>query len=130
MTFQIKLYGIVVITATLLCMYIKYFLTFYIQKFVCIHLRRFTLVFNRKSLTKIVNLIFPDVIVPITATGISCYKCLASQSGYDETDLLCSHFNESAEFQVYCPSSTLCRKKTIYSKFQCKFVFISLRIMD
>ncbi|XP_076244387.1 uncharacterized protein LOC143185327 [Calliopsis andreniformis] len=66
----------------------------------------------------IIAAIFLYVIIPISASGISCFKCSASQSGNEKNDLLCSHFNGSAQFQVYCPSSTLCRKKTIYSKFQ------------
>ncbi|XP_033331657.1 uncharacterized protein LOC117223485 [Megalopta genalis] len=58
------------------------------------------------------------VITPISADGISCFKCYASHPGTEETDLLCSHFDGSARFQVYCPSSTLCRKKTIYNRLK------------
>lgn len=57
------------------------------------------------------------IIKPATANGISCFKCFASQPGIDE-NLLCSQFDGSSRFQVYCPSSTLCRKKTIYYKFK------------
>lgn len=56
----------------------------------------------------------------ITAEGIACFKCYASQSGHEKTDLLCSHFDGSPRFQVHCPSSTLCGKRTIYSKFKSK----------
>ncbi|XP_003488272.1 uncharacterized protein LOC117237431 isoform X1 [Bombus vosnesenskii] len=58
------------------------------------------------------------LIMQITAGGIACFKCYASQSGHEKTDLLCSHFDGSPRFQVYCPSSTLCGKRTIYSKFK------------
>ncbi|XP_026671883.1 uncharacterized protein LOC108627630 isoform X2 [Ceratina calcarata] len=55
--------------------------------------------------------------LPVTAEGILCYKCYASQPGHMETDLLCSQFDGSTRFHVLCPSSTLCRKRTIYSNF-------------
>ncbi|XP_076750154.1 uncharacterized protein LOC143423007 isoform X1 [Xylocopa sonorina] len=58
------------------------------------------------------------LIVPITMEGIMCYKCFGSQPRYKKTDLLCSQFDGSSRFQVYCPSSTLCRKRTIYSVFK------------
>ncbi|XP_076661046.1 uncharacterized protein LOC143364779 isoform X1 [Halictus rubicundus] len=62
------------------------------------------------------------VTTPISADGISCFKCYASQPGTEETDLLCSQFDGSARFQVYCPSSTLCRKKTIYYKLKTSLI--------
>lgn len=62
------------------------------------------------------------IIMPITTEGITCFKCFASQPGHEKTDLLCSQFDGSSRFQVHCPSSTLCRKRTIYSKFKSKFL--------
>ncbi|XP_043251167.1 uncharacterized protein LOC122396645 isoform X2 [Colletes gigas] len=66
--------------------------------------------------------IFVYTIIPITADGISCFKCLVSPSVHEENNLLCSQFDGSQRFQVYCPSSTLCRKKTIYHKFKTSII--------
>ncbi|CAK9807019.1 hypothetical protein ANTQUA_LOCUS5107 [Anthophora quadrimaculata] len=64
------------------------------------------------------------IIIPITAEGVTCFKCFASQPGHEETDLLCSQFDGSSRFQVHCPSSTLCRKRTIYSKFKTSVITV------
>lgn len=49
--------------------------------------------------------------------GISCFKCLMTQTRPDEDiDLLCSHFDKSAKFQTFCPTSTLCMKRTVQYK--------------
>lgn len=53
-------------------------------------------------------------ILEVSAEGISCFKCYISHPDDVEGSLLCSQFDGSAKFQVYCPSSTLCMKKTIY----------------
>ncbi|KAG7197967.1 hypothetical protein KM043_016200 [Ampulex compressa] len=50
------------------------------------------------------------------AKGISCFKCVVAQSEYEPSQPLCSQFDASSKFQVYCPASTLCMKKTIYYK--------------
>ncbi|XP_012222420.1 uncharacterized protein [Linepithema humile] len=50
------------------------------------------------------------------AEGISCFKCLTSLTKPEDTDLLCSHFDGSAKFQTFCPTSTLCMKRTIQYK--------------
>ncbi|XP_031847082.1 uncharacterized protein LOC116433289 [Nomia melanderi] len=63
-------------------------------------------------------LFYTYTVTPINADGISCFKCYASQPGHEQTDLLCSQFDGSARYQVYCPSSTLCRKKTVYYKLK------------
>ncbi|XP_034176400.1 uncharacterized protein LOC117602459 isoform X1 [Osmia lignaria lignaria] len=73
---------------------------------------------NKVLLITAFFLFLDTIIKPITADGISCFKCLPSQPGNEETDLLCSQFDGSSRFQVYCPSSTLCKKKTIYYKFK------------
>lgn len=65
--------------------------------------------------------------IPITADGMSCFKCYASQPGHEHTDLLCSQFDGSARFQVYCPSSTFCMKRTIYHQFQTSVVVATKR---
>lgn len=62
------------------------------------------------------------IIMQITAEGIACFKCYASQPGHEKTDLLCSQFDGSPRFQVHCPSSTLCRKRTIYSKYKTSII--------
>ncbi|XP_017755577.1 PREDICTED: uncharacterized protein LOC108547520 [Eufriesea mexicana] len=62
------------------------------------------------------------IIMPITAEGITCFKCFASQPGYEQTDLSCSQFDGSFRFQVHCPSSTLCRKRTICYKFKTSII--------
>lgn len=80
------------------------------------------------SLHKIINTIISSeyliflvaIMMQITAEGIACFKCYASQPGHEKTDLLCSQFDGSPRFQVHCPSSTLCRKRTIYSKYKSK----------
>lgn len=38
----------------------------------------------------------------------------------EDIDLLCSHFDESAKFQTFCPSSTLCMKRTVQYKSKSK----------
>ncbi|XP_003690581.1 uncharacterized protein LOC100868515 [Apis florea] len=75
---------------------------------------------NKILLTAIIFLCM--IIMPITTEGITCFKCFASQPGHEKTDLLCSQFDGSSRFQVHCPSSTLCRKRTIYSKFKTSLV--------
>ncbi|KAF3421183.1 hypothetical protein E2986_08652 [Frieseomelitta varia] len=62
------------------------------------------------------------IMMQITAEGIVCFKCYASQPGHEKTDLLCSQFDKSLRFQVHCPSSTLCRKRTIYSKYKTSII--------
>lgn len=52
----------------------------------------------------------------VQAEGISCFKCLMSLTKPEDTELLCSYFDASAKFQVFCPASTLCMKKTIQYK--------------
>ncbi|XP_011067619.1 PREDICTED: uncharacterized protein LOC105154060 [Acromyrmex echinatior] len=52
----------------------------------------------------------------VEAEGISCFKCLMTFTNPDDTDLLCSHFDGSAKFQVFCPTSTLCMKRTVQYK--------------
>ncbi|XP_014469511.1 PREDICTED: uncharacterized protein LOC106741742 [Dinoponera quadriceps] len=47
------------------------------------------------------------------AEGISCFKCLKSSTRLEDKDRLCSHFDGSAKFQVFCPTSTFCMKRTI-----------------
>lgn len=51
------------------------------------------------------------------AEGISCFKCFVSTPPRpQDTDLLCSHFDGSAKFQTFCPTSTLCMKRTVKYK--------------
>ncbi|XP_011173098.1 uncharacterized protein LOC105205431 isoform X2 [Solenopsis invicta] len=49
----------------------------------------------------------------VRGEGISCFKCLMTLINPDDTDLLCSHFDGSAKFQVFCPTSTFCMKRTV-----------------
>ncbi|KAK7794426.1 hypothetical protein R5R35_003801 [Gryllus longicercus] len=46
--------------------------------------------------------------------ALSCYKCtvLPPPHSSNETARLCSHFDGSARFQVDCPYSTFCLKRT------------------
>ncbi|CAD1477244.1 unnamed protein product, partial [Heterotrigona itama] len=81
------------------------------------------------SLHKIINTVSSEyliflvaIMMQITAEGIACFKCYASQPGHEKTDLLCSQFDGSSRFQVHCPSSTLCRKRTIYSKYKTSII--------
>lgn len=104
MTFQIQSKKTLFITIIYLCMFV-----------------------SNLSLHKIINtisskylLFLVAIMMQITAEGIICFKCYASQPGHEKTDLLCSQFDESPRFQVHCPSSTLCRKRTIYSKYKSK----------
>ncbi|XP_011150297.1 uncharacterized protein LOC105189713 [Harpegnathos saltator] len=50
------------------------------------------------------------------AEGLSCFKCLVTIMRPQDTDLLCSRFDGSAKFQVFCPFSTFCMKRTIKYK--------------
>ncbi|XP_050444640.1 uncharacterized protein LOC126848100 [Cataglyphis hispanica] len=50
------------------------------------------------------------------AEGISCFKCLMTPTRPEDTNLLCAHFDGSAKFQTFCPTSTLCMKKTVQYK--------------
>lgn len=50
----------------------------------------------------------------VSAEGISCFKCYVSHPEHENSNLLCSQFDGSEKFQVYCPSSTLCMKRTIH----------------
>ncbi|KAL0101563.1 hypothetical protein PUN28_019001 [Cardiocondyla obscurior] len=59
---------------------------------------------------------------PAHAEGVSCFKCLMTPTDPDDTDMLCSHFDGSAKFQVFCPSSTLCMKRTIEYKSKTSIV--------
>ncbi|KAH0955298.1 hypothetical protein HN011_002648 [Eciton burchellii] len=47
------------------------------------------------------------------AEGISCFKCLMTPTRPEDSDRLCSHFDGSDKFQEFCPTSTLCMKRTI-----------------
>ncbi|KAK2576559.1 hypothetical protein KPH14_005232 [Odynerus spinipes] len=72
---------------------------------------------------KVENLLIQFVAISLcvlqaTAQGISCYRCVVAYSGYDASEQLCSQFDGSEKFQVYCPSSLFCTKKTIYYKSQ------------
>ncbi|XP_012542828.1 uncharacterized protein LOC105840446 [Monomorium pharaonis] len=49
----------------------------------------------------------------VRAEGISCFKCLTTVINENDSDRLCSHFDGSAKFQVFCPTSTLCMKRTV-----------------
>lgn len=60
--------------------------------------------------------IFILCILHKTIADIYCFKCYALQQTYKETDLHCSQFDASPKFQVHCPSSTLCMKRTMYYK--------------
>lgn len=71
---------------------------------------------TNKLLSTVIILLY-TLILSVSGEGILCYKCYASQPGHLETDLLCSQFDGSTRFHVLCPSSTLCRKRTIYSNF-------------
>lgn len=66
-------------------------------------------------------------IIQTKGEGISCYRCFASQLGYEDSNQLCSQFDGSQRFQVYCPSSTLCMKKTSYFKTQTSIATAVLR---
>lgn len=70
---------------------------------------------QRKQECEINILKFIDI-SPAHAEGISCFKCLMTPTNLDNTDLLCSHFDGSAKFQVFCPTSTLCMKRTVEYK--------------
>lgn len=48
--------------------------------------------------------------------GISCFKCLMTLIRPEDIDMLCSHFDGSAKFQTFCPTSTLCMKRTVQYK--------------
>lgn len=61
-------------------------------------------------------------ILKTKAEGIMCYRCVAAFSGYDKSEQLCSQFNGNKTFQVSCPTSTFCVKKTIYYKSQTSMV--------
>ncbi|XP_035740488.1 uncharacterized protein LOC118449711 [Vespa mandarinia] len=61
-------------------------------------------------------------ILKTKAEGIMCYRCVAIFSGYDASEQLCSQFNGNKTFQVSCPTSTFCVKKTIYYKSQTSMV--------
>ncbi|KAL6444485.1 hypothetical protein ACFW04_001961 [Cataglyphis niger] len=50
------------------------------------------------------------------AEGISCFKCLVIPTRSEDKNLLCAHFDGSAKFQTFCPTSTLCMKKTVQYK--------------
>ncbi|XP_053984434.1 uncharacterized protein LOC128879379 [Hylaeus volcanicus] len=76
------------------------------------------LIKHRQSVLIAAIFVFLETIISVNADGISCFKCYATQPGHEETNLLCSQFDGSARFQVLCPSSTLCRKKTIHYKFK------------
>lgn len=58
----------------------------------------------------------------VQAEGISCFKCLMTLTNPDDTELLCSHFDGSAKFQVFCPTSTFCMKKTVEYKSKTSIV--------
>ncbi|KAI4487010.1 hypothetical protein M0802_012110 [Mischocyttarus mexicanus] len=66
-------------------------------------------------------------ILKAKAEGIMCYHCVATLSGYDTSEQLCSHFNGNKTFQVSCPKSTFCAKQTIYYKSQTSTVKIVQR---
>ncbi|KAG8035384.1 hypothetical protein G9C98_006830 [Cotesia typhae] len=50
--------------------------------------------------------------------GISCYKCTVAplRGSPEASSQICSQFKENRHFQVYCPKSTMCMKRTIYHR--------------
>ncbi|XP_020293260.1 uncharacterized protein LOC109859417 [Pseudomyrmex gracilis] len=66
-------------------------------------------------------------VLRVQAEGISCFKCFVSFTKQEEMDLLCSHFDGSEKFQVFCPSSTLCMKRTIEYKYNKTTVVTSVQ---
>ncbi|XP_015593036.1 uncharacterized protein LOC107266753 [Cephus cinctus] len=52
----------------------------------------------------------------INAEGIYCFKCTITPPGSrsEEPNQLCSQFDESSRFRIYCPKSTLCAKRAFY----------------
>ncbi|XP_015186717.1 PREDICTED: uncharacterized protein LOC107071854 [Polistes dominula] len=61
-------------------------------------------------------------ILKTKAEGIMCYRCVATFSGHDASEKLCSQFNGNKTFQVSCPTSTFCVKKTVYYKSQTSMI--------
>ncbi|XP_034934382.1 uncharacterized protein [Chelonus insularis] len=53
----------------------------------------------------------------VSGEGIMCYKCtVAPVKNEVNVTQICSQFEENYQFQVYCPKSTMCMKRTIYHK--------------
>ncbi|XP_012266864.1 uncharacterized protein LOC105692322 [Athalia rosae] len=48
--------------------------------------------------------------VVVTCSNLWCFKCTATRE--DPNGLACSEFDWSQNYQVECPKSTMCRKKT------------------
>ncbi|XP_014297494.1 uncharacterized protein LOC103569892 [Microplitis demolitor] len=57
-------------------------------------------------------------IAEATEEGISCYKCTVAplRGAPEASSQICSQFKQNHHFQVYCPKSTMCMKRTIYHK--------------
>lgn len=75
--------------------------------------------YNFKSHLQMIMILYISIlsyVSQIQAEGISCFKCLTALTRPEDTDLLCSHFDGSAKFQTFCPTSTLCMKRTIQYK--------------
>lgn len=71
-------------------------------------------------------------IAEATEEGISCYKCTVAplRGAPEASSQICSQFKQNHHFQVYCPKSTMCMKRTIYHKLVngCEFFFFELII--
>lgn len=63
----------------------------------------------------------------VKGQGISCYRCVPKYSGYDLSEQLCSEFDGSKKFQVFCPSSQVCRKSTFYYQTQTSVIKVEER---
>lgn len=52
------------------------------------------------------------------SAGISCFKCTIAplRRTRNETIRICSKFEENSHYQIYCPNSTMCMKRTIHHK--------------
>ncbi|XP_012273712.1 uncharacterized protein LOC105696103 [Orussus abietinus] len=69
----------------------------------------------------IYNVLLLQFCLSTNAEGISCYKCtilppIRISNMMQPVSQLCSQFDESSRFQVFCPTSTFCMKKTFHLK--------------
>ncbi|KAK0095868.1 hypothetical protein PV326_007171 [Microctonus aethiopoides] len=65
------------------------------------------------------------------SAGISCFKCTIAplRRARNETIRICSKFEENSHYQIYCPNSTMCMKRTIHHKLEACGLYINHNVL-
>ncbi|XP_044007802.1 uncharacterized protein LOC122852215 [Aphidius gifuensis] len=73
-----------------------------------------------KQLIYLWTIIIIALISECRSEGITCFKCTVAPVYIEnkKTSQICNHFDGSEKFQVDCPQSTLCMKRTIHHRLR------------